>query len=65
MMMAKEKELPFFKRIVMPALSLLASLFMVYATFVAHGMKVFYFLVIFVVIMAAAIPFYRKEEAAE
>ena len=65
MMIIREKELSCFKRFVMPAMSLLASLFMIYATIVAHGMKVFYFLIILAVIMASAIPFYRKESSDE
>lgn len=60
MMMKKEKGLSPFKRYVAPVCAIIASLFMLYAAIVAHGMDTLYYLVVFAVIMAAAIPFYKK-----
>lgn len=62
MMMKKEKDLPFFKRIIAPLVAALACAFMVFAAIYAHKMVVVYYLIIFVVIMLFAIPFYRKAE---
>lgn len=51
MMMRNEKELGVFKRFIMPALSVLSCIFMVIAAWFAHGMDVFYYLIVFTVIM--------------
>ena len=60
--MRKEKELGAFKRYVMPILSVLSCLFMVYAAIIAHRMAVVYYLIIFVVIMLIAIPFRKVRD---
>jgi len=52
MMMVKEKSLNFFKRFLMPSLAICACVFMVIAAFYAHSKAVFYYLIIFIVIMA-------------
>ncbi|MEZ4628478.1 MAG: hypothetical protein R2912_10510 [Eubacteriales bacterium] len=49
--LVKQKDLGFFKRILMPALGILGCLFMVYAAIVSHKMAVVWYLVVFVVIM--------------
>ncbi len=64
-MMIKEKSLSFFKRFIVPVVAMIACLFMVYAAIVAHGMDTLYYLIIFAIVMLAAIPFYRKEEPEE
>lgn len=50
-MMRQEKDLPTFKRFVMPTLSILSCVFMVVAACIAHGMAVVYYLIVFGVIM--------------
>lgn len=60
MMAVKEKTLPLFKRIVAPLIASLLCAFMMYAAVIAHGMDTVYYLVVFVVIMIAAVPFYQK-----
>jgi len=60
--MIKEKEMGVFRRFVMPILSILSCVFMVYAAIVAHRMAVVYYLIIFVVIMLIAIPFRKPKE---
>ena len=64
-MMIKEKSLSFFKRFIVPVVAMIACLFMVYAAIVAHGMDTVYYLIIFAIVMLAAIPFYRKKEPEE
>ena len=61
MMMKKERELSTFKRIVMPGLALLSCVFMVVAACFAHGMAVVYYLIIFVLIMAAGVAYAPKQ----
>lgn len=51
MLIKKEKDLSAFKRFVMPALSIIGCVFMVIAACFAHGMAVFYYLIVFAVIM--------------
>jgi len=51
MLMIKEKDLSFFKRFVMPILSVLGCLFMVVAACLAHGIDVVYYLIVFAIIM--------------
>lgn len=51
MLMRKEKELSRFNRYVMPALSILGSLFMVVAAIFAHKMAVVWYLLIFAIVM--------------
>ncbi len=64
-MIIKEKSLSFFKRFIVPVVAMIACLFMVYAAIIAHGMDTVYYLIVFAIVMIAAIPFYRKEEASE
>ena len=59
-MMITEKNLHPFKRFVMPALSILSCIFMIVAAIFAHGMGVVWYLIVFVVFMLLAVPFYRK-----
>ncbi len=62
---AKQKDLGFFKRFVMPALAVLGCLFMVYAAIVSHRMAVVWYLVLFVVIMAVGVLFAREKKTLE
>jgi APA family basic amino acid/polyamine antiporter len=55
--MVKEKDLNWFKRILMPILGVLGCLFMVYAAIVSHKMAVVWYLVIFAVIMIIGVFF--------
>lgn len=64
-MIIKEKTLSFFKRFIVPVVAMIACLFMVYAAIIAHGMDTVYYLIVFAIVMIAATPFYRKEEAIE
>ncbi len=59
-MMITEKNLHPFKRFVMPTLSILSCIFMIVAAIFAHGMGVVWYLIVFVVFMLLAAPFYRK-----
>ena len=63
--MRREKELNAFHRYVMPVLSIVCCIFFCVAAVVSHGKAVLYYLIVFAVIMALAIPFYRqgKEKA--
>ena len=63
--MRREKELNAFHRYVMPVLSIACCIFFCVAAVVSHGKAVLYYLIVFAVIMALAIPFYRqgKEKA--
>ena len=58
--MRREKELNAFHRYVMPALSIVCCIFFCVAAVVSHGKAVLYYLIVFAVIMALAIPFYRQ-----
>lgn len=60
MMMKKEKDLNPIKRFVMPALSVLSCVFMVYAACIAHKTTVLYYLVIFLIIMLIGAFFSKK-----
>ena len=63
--MRRETTLGVFQRFVMPALSIACCIFFCVAAVVSHGKAVLYYLIVFAVIMALAIPFYRqgKEKA--
>ncbi len=62
MMMAKEHDLSFFKRCLMPFLAICACIFMVIAACYAHGRAVIFFLIIFAVIMALGLILnYRRD----
>ncbi len=64
-MMVREKDLPFFKRFIVPFVTVLACLFMLFAAVVAHGIDTLWYLIVFTVVMLMAIPFYRKDEFPE
>ncbi len=58
--MMKEKDLPVFKRIIAPAAAICGSVFMVYAAFVAHGIKtVMGFIILFAVVTLIGLVWYR------
>ena len=57
----KQKDLGFFKRILMPALGVLGCLFMGYAAIISHGKAILSYLVVFAVIMAIG-AFFAKEK---
>jgi len=59
--LVKEKDLPAFKRFVMPMLALLGCVFMVAAALISHTTEVFYYLIIFAVIMLISL-FFRKSK---
>ena len=59
-MMVKFKELNIVKRIVLPALAIIACVFMVYAAISAYKIQALYYVIIFAVVMVIGIPFYRK-----
>ncbi|MDD2562014.1 MAG: amino acid permease [Eubacteriales bacterium] len=61
-MVKKERDLPVFKRVVMPILAILSCLFMVAAAIIGHGMAVVYYLVVFSVIMLAGTMFHRRAD---
>ena len=63
MQMVKEKELPTFKRVVMPILGVAASLFMVVAAIVSLGTAIIFYLILFaaVMIVGACLKNYRKK----
>ena len=61
-MIKKEKDLSFFKRVLMPVLGILSCLFMVAAAIIGHGMAVAYYLAIFAVIMLAGVLFEKKKK---
>lgn len=60
-LMAKEKELPAFKRFFMPAVALCGSVFMMIAACFSHGTAVIYYLIIFAVIMCIGLPRMKKK----
>ena len=57
----KQKDLGFFKRVLMPLLGVLGCLFMGYAAIVSHGWAVAWYGVVFIVIMAIG-AFFAKEK---
>lgn len=61
MLMKKEKDLPVFKRYIMPILAILGSLFMIVAACFAHRMAVVSYLIVFAVVMVIGY-FYSKEK---
>ena len=62
MMMKKGEELNIFKRFIMPGLSVIGCVFMVYAAYIAHGKAVPYYLIIFALIMIIGSFFYKKKD---
>lgn len=65
MLMKKERDLSIFKRFIMPALSIIGCVFMVVAAYLAHGMSVVYYLIVFVIIMIIGNVFYIKNSKSE
>ena len=61
MFMKKAKDLNIVKRIIIPSLALLGSIFMIFAAFLSHRMEALYYLIIFAVIMLLGVPFSRKK----
>lgn len=61
MMIRKEKDLNFFKRFVMPILSLAGCLFMIIAACFSHKMAVVAYLIVFAVIMLIGTMFAHKD----
>ncbi len=75
MFIVKEGKKNIFKNIVMPSLAIIASLFMIFVAFYAHGITpykraaqagefafpVLFYLIVFVVIMAIGMLFYKKK----
>ena len=62
MLAVKEKDLSPFKRFVMPILAILGCLFMMVAAVFAHGISVFYYLIVFLVILAIGARFSSAKE---
>lgn len=76
MFIVKEGKKNKFKNVVMPVLAIIASLFMVFTAFYAHGLAPYYkaaangefafpvlfYLIVFIVIMAIGMIFYKKRE---
>jgi len=60
MLAVKEKELPSFKRFVMPVLAVLACIFMIIAACFAHKMAVVWYLITFAIVMLLGSFFYKK-----
>lgn len=62
MMIAKEKDLPVFKRFIMPTVALAGCIFMIYAACISHGKAVISYLIIFLVIMIIGSFFSNKKQ---
>lgn len=60
-MMKNEKDLPSFKRFVMPSLAIIGSLFMITAAFFAHQWAAVAYLIVFGGIMLPSFFYYNKE----
>lgn len=65
MMIRKEKDLNFFKRIVMPIISLAGCLFMIIAACFSHKMAVVAYLIVFAVIMLIGTMFALSPQGRE
>lgn len=55
--MRRGRNFGFVRRFLIPALAILGSLFMIYAAFASHGVRVFAYLIVFAAIMLAGILF--------
>lgn len=64
-LMRKERDLPVFKRFVMPFLGLCGCAFMVYAAFAGYGKTVFFYLIVYAVFMVVGNFFYRRPAQGE
>ena len=67
MIRKERKELGIFKGIILPILALISSGFMVFSAIYSHGIKVVYYLIVYVIIMGIGIllfklPIKEKEE---
>ena len=62
MLMKREKDLPFFKRFIMPVLSILSCIFMMIAGWIAHGIAVLWYLLVFAVLMAIGALFAKPKQ---
>ncbi len=62
MWMVKSKELGMIKRFVIPSLAVIASLFMIYATVLAHGIGCLWYLIVFGAVMALG-AYFRKPKS--
>lgn len=63
--MIKEKDLPVFKRIIMPSLAVIGCVFMMIATYFAHGEAILWFLLVFIVSAAIGVVFDIRKRRAE
>ena len=61
--MRKEKDQPMLRRFVLPGLALAGSLFMMLASVLSHGMGVFWYMIVFVVVMFIGGLLNRKKTA--
>lgn len=59
-MMIKFKEMNVFKRFIVPAVAIVACVFMVYAAFSAYKIQAVYYLIVCVAVLAIGMFFYRK-----
>ena len=59
MIIKERKDLGFFKGIVLPILALIASGFMVFSAVYSHGIKVVYYLIVYVVIMGLGVLLFK------
>ena len=53
------------KRFVMPSLACLASLFMIFCAVYSYGIDALYYFIVFLVVMAIGLMFYKKEKAVK
>ncbi len=60
MWMAKSKELGIIRRFVIPSLAIFSSLFMIYATILAHGFGCVWYLIVFGAVMAVGAYFKKN-----
>jgi APA family basic amino acid/polyamine antiporter len=59
MIIKERKELGVFKGIILPILALISSGFMVFAAIYSHGIKVVYYLIVYVIIMGLGILLFK------
>ena len=59
--MIKMKELSFFKRIILPVLAIIGSIFMIIAAIYAHKIAVLYFVIVALIIMAIGMKFEKNK----
>ncbi len=60
--MRKEKDQSVLRRFIMPALSLIGCLFMVYACVLSHGIACVWYLIVFAVVMAIGLMLYKHKK---